>query len=184
MAPASSRLESILGAVARQRHCRWTSRPCPSCRAWLIHPRTGRRATLFVSWNAQIGSHQLPSSVARLHRLRSAGRHRWSHRHVARNACPMTTHACFVLGFAFCCRVLSRVSQVPILSASFWHYLHFLVQSARIFFACGGQKHSICSHLLIHRGPGPPLSREAAGVRHPVGGSHLSFNSRFLRSKG
>ena len=33
--------------------------------------------------------------------------------------------------------------------------------------------------LLIHRGPGPPLSREAAGVRHPVGGSHLSFKSRF-----
>lgn len=66
-----------------------------------------------------------------------------SHRHVARNACPLISHACFVRGFAFCCRVLSRVSQVPILSASFWHYLHFLVQSARIFFACGGQKHSI-----------------------------------------
>ena len=33
--------------------------------------------------------------------------------------------------------------------------------------------------LLIHRGPGPPLSREAAGVRHPVGGSRLSFKSRF-----
>ena len=33
--------------------------------------------------------------------------------------------------------------------------------------------------LLIHRGPGPPLSREAAGVRHPVGGSRLSFKSHF-----
>ena len=113
----------------------------------MTHPRTGRRATLCVSWNALSRSHQLPSSVASLHRLRSAGRHRWSHRRVARNACPVTTHACFVLGFAFCCRVLSRVSQVPILSASFWHYLHFLVQSARIFFACGGQKHSISFFL-------------------------------------
>ena len=36
--PASPGLESILGAVARQRHCRWTSRLCPSCRAWLITP--------------------------------------------------------------------------------------------------------------------------------------------------
>lgn len=109
----------------------------------MTDPRTGRRATFFVSWNTQIGSPQLPASVAHPHRLRSAGRLRCSHRHVARNACPLISHACFVLGFAFCCRVLSRVSQVPILSASFWHYLHFLVQSARIFFACGGQKHSI-----------------------------------------
>jgi hypothetical protein len=169
MAPASSRLESILGAVARQRHCRWNSRPCPSCRLWLTHPRTGRRATLFVPWNAQIGSPQLPASVARLHCLRSAGRHGWSHRHVARNACPLPTHACFVLGFAFCCRVLSRVSQVPILSASFWHYLHFLVQSARISFACGGQQHSIFlsnflytegrAHLSHERPPGSAPGR-------------------------
>ena len=106
MATASSRLESIIGAVAPQRHGRWTSRPRPSCRAWLTHPRTGRRATLFVPWNAQIGSHQLPSSVASLHRLRSAGRLRWSQWHVARNTCPLTTHACFVLGF---CLLLQSV---------------------------------------------------------------------------
>ena len=31
---------------------------------------------------------------------------------------------------------LSRVSQMPILSPSFWHYFHFVVQ---IGFACGGQ---------------------------------------------
>ena len=110
-----------------------------------------------------------PSKRSSPHRLRSAGRLRWSHQHVARNACPLITHACFVLGFAFCCRVLSRVSQVPILSASFWHYLHFLVQSARIFFACGGQQHSIFlsnflytegrAHLSHERPPGSTPGR-------------------------
>ena len=135
----------------------------------MTHPRTGPLATLLCRGNAQIGSPQLPASVARLHRLRSAGTSERCHRHVTCNASPWASTCALGLQFAFCLKVSSRVSQEPISSATFWHYLHFLVQSARIFFACGGQQHSIFlsnflytegrAHLSHERPPGSTPGR-------------------------
>ena len=74
--------------------------------------------------------------------------------------------------FADCLGELSRVLQVPFSCASFCRYLHFPVQWPEF-----SSPAACCSLLFthtIHRGPGPPLLGEAAGVRHPVGGSRLS----------
>ncbi len=162
MAPHLRGSRASSGPSHGKRHSRWTSRLRLSCRAWLTDPRTGRGLTFLSSRRPQIGSDQLRSSINRLHRVRSAGRHRWSHQRVAPNACPLATHT-----WPVCVICLLLQSAQPRLASA---DIECVILALSSLPGTIGQnflrlRRAEALHLilLIHRGPGPPLSREAAG---------------------